>query len=51
MLELLSIVEDGGSSAPRLALVGESCVNELCSERPLFAAVVEQLQLLRSDSL
>ena len=50
MLELLSIVEDGGSSAPRLALVGESCVNELCSERPLFAAVVEQLQLLRSDS-
>ena len=52
MLELLSIVEGGGGGgASRLSLVAESCVNELCNERPLFAAVVEQLQQLRADSL
>ncbi len=50
MLELLSIVE-GGGGVSRLSLVAESCVNELCNERPLFAAVVEQLQQLRADSL
>ena len=55
MLELLSIVKDdcsssssggggGGSAAQRMALIAQSCVSELFEERPLFAAVQQQLR-------
>jgi serine/threonine protein kinase len=56
MLELLSIVKDDGSSsgggssssaAQRMALIAQPCVSELFEERPLFAAVLQQLQQLQ----
>jgi serine/threonine protein kinase len=52
ILELLSLVkDDGGSAAQRMVLIAQSCVSELCEERPMFAAVVQQLQLLRAGGL
>ena len=58
MLELLSIVKDdggssssssggSGSASQRMALIAQSCVSELFEERPLFAAVLQQLQQLQ----
>jgi serine/threonine protein kinase len=60
MLELLSIVKDDGSSsgggssssaAQRMALIAQPCVSELFEERPLFAAVLQQLQQLRAGGV
>ena len=51
ILELLSIVKDrsGCNVMERMTIIANSCISESCNERPLFAAVDEDLKRLIAE--